>query len=282
MIQQGALRSLQSSTRALSLAQQESVTGKRVRTVSDDPVDAGRIMRLDAQLRDVSRYQRNGTWATTRMSVEDTVLTNLRNLLKQARSLATSAASLPADDPVRQSALQEVASLRDEIVSLGNTRVGTEYLFAGGRSTSPAFLDDGTYAGDTTVRATEIDAGMTIGTADTGDAVFGDALAALDQLATQLGSGDAAGIQAAGVAVSISSTKALTLQTSLGARMRTVSTIAKSLSNTEAKLADRRDSLRNADTTEAALKLTTAQTALQQAYSVVSKVLSVNLLDYFN
>ncbi len=226
--------------------------------------------------------RRLGTWATTRMSVEDTVLTNLRNLLKQARSLATSAASLPADDPVRQSALQEVASLRDEIVSLGNTRVGTEYLFAGGRSTSPAFLDDGTYAGDTTVRATEIDAGMTIGTADTGDAVFGDALAALDQLATQLGSGDAAGIQAAGVAVSISSTKALTLQTSLGARMRTVSTIAKSLSNTEAKLADRRDSLRNADTTEAALKLTTAQTALQQAYSVVSKVLSVNLLDYFN
>ena len=281
MIQQGALRSLRRGTEAMARAQEEAVTGRRVRTVSDDPVDAGQIMRLDSQLRDIARYRRNGTWATTRMSVEDTVVTNLRELLRQARDLATGAASLPAGDPVRESARLQVRNLYEEVVALGNTKVGSEYLFAGGRSTSPAFLADGTYAGDSVARTTEIDAGMVLETADTGDRVFGDALAALATLGSQLETGDATGIQAAAGALADASTAVLTLQTALGGRLGTVETVARALAGTGARLADQRDSLRSVDSTEAAMRLTTAQTSLQQAYAVVSRVLSVNLLDYF-
>jgi flagellar hook-associated protein 3 FlgL len=282
MIQQGALRSLRRSTEAMTRAQEEAITGRRVRTVSDDPVDAGQIMRLDAGLRDIARYRRNGSWATTRMSVEDTVLTNLRDLLQQARELATGAASLPVGDPVRESALLQVRSLREEIIALGNTRVGSDYLFAGGQSTTPAFLADGTYVGDGTARSTEIDAGMALETADTGDQVFGAALAAMDELATQLETGGEADLQAVATAISDASIGVLGLQTSLGGRLSTVEKIAAALARAEANLAEQRDRLRSADSTEAALKLSTAQTSLEQAYAVVSKVLSVNLLDYFS
>ena len=280
MIQQGALRSLRRGTAALSQAQQEAATGQRVRTVSDDPVDAGQIMRLDAQLRDISRYQRNGTWATTRMSVEDTVITNLRDLLQDAEKLGTSAASLPVGDPGRQSAIAAIQTLKNEILALANTKVGEEYLFAGGNSTSPAFLPDGTYAGDSTARSTEIDAGATIQTTDTGDRVFSGAFAALDGLLAQLRTGDTAGVQGAAAAVSSASTQALSVQSTLGARMSQIKDVATALARTAVSVANQRDGLRNVDSAEAAVKLTTAQTALQQAYAVVSKVLSVNLVDY--
>jgi flagellar hook-associated protein 3 FlgL len=280
MIQQGALRSLRRGTAALSKAQQEAVTGQRVRTVSDDPVDAGQIMRLDAQLRDISRYQRNGTWAMTRMSVEDAVITNLRELLQKAQKLGTAAASLPAGDPVRQATITDLQNLKTEILSLANTRVGAEYLFAGGNSTAPAFLPDGTYAGDSTARSTEINAGVALQTADTGDRLFGDSLAAIDVLLAQMQTGDAAGIQAAAGAVSSASIQVLTIQTTLGARMSEIQDVATALARTSVRVADQRDQLRSVDSAEAAVKLSTAQTALQQAYAVVSKVLSINLIDY--
>jgi flagellar hook-associated protein 3 FlgL len=280
MIQQGALRSLRRGTASLAKAQQEAVSGRRVQSVSDDPVDAGQIMRLDAQLRDISRFQRNGTWATTRMSVEDAVITNLRELLQKAQKLGTAAASLPAGDPVRQATIVDLQNLKTEILSLANTKVGSEFLFAGGNSTSPAFLPDGTYASDSTARSTEINAGVTIRTNDTGDVIFGDSLAAVDGLLAQLQTGDAAGIQAATGAISSASVRALTVQTTLGARLSEIQDVATALARTAVRVADQRDQLRNVDPAEAAVKLSTAQTALQQAYAVVSKVLSINLIDY--
>ncbi len=194
-LQQSGLISLRRGTAALARAQDEAASGRRVRTVSDDPLDAARILRLDAELRDVDRYRRNGSWANARMATEDTVLTQVRDLLDQARRIGVAAANLPAGDPGRQSAIQQIQLLKDQIVSLGNTRIGEEYLFAGAQGTSPAFLPDGTYAGDGTVRRAEADGGVLIETTDTGDRLLGDSFAALDGLSQQLATGDAAAIQ---------------------------------------------------------------------------------------
>ena len=92
--------------------------------------------------------------------------------------------------------------------------------------------------------------------------------------------GDTAGVQGAAAAVSSASTQALSVQSTLGARMSQIKDVATALARTAVSVANQRDGLRNVDSAEAAVKLTTAQTALQQAYAVVSKVLSVNLVDY--
>jgi flagellar hook-associated protein 3 FlgL len=279
-LQQSSLQNLRRSTAAMARASAEATSGKRITTASDDPLDAGRIIRLNAELRDISRYQRNGTWATTRMATEDAVLSHARDLLAQARKLATAAVSLPADDPIRTTAVTQIQQLREQIVSLGNTRIGDEYLFAGGNSNNPAFLANGTYAGDSTAQQTEIDAGVLLKTTDTGDVVFNDALAALDDMQQQLQTGTAADIQTSINSVADASTDILTVQTALGGRMSEISSVATRLATRASKTAEQRDSIQTVDSAEAAVNLSTAQTALQQAYSVISKILSVNLLDY--
>src|SRR6185503_12387067 len=92
MLQKNALSGLGRSLADLARAQQDAATGRRVRTASDDPVDAAQIMRLDAHLRDVDQFRRNATAATTRLSAEDVVLTSARELLARARNLALTGA----------------------------------------------------------------------------------------------------------------------------------------------------------------------------------------------
>lgn len=280
-LQQSALLNLRRGTSQLARAQAEASTGQRVRTVSDAPLDAGQVMRLDGELRDIERYRRNGTWATTRMAAEDTVLTHARELLDQARKIAIAAAPLPAGDPARVDAAAQVDRLREQVIALGNTRMGQDYLFGGGRSTSPPFLPGGAYVGDGTVRRAEVDAGVVLDTTDTGSRVFGDALAGLSDLANGLRLGDTGDVQARVGVLSDAADGMLQVQTALGGRMKQIADTATRLAVRASRTADQRDTIRDVDPAEAAVNLTAAQTALQQAYAVVSKVLSVNLLDYF-
>src|SRR5262245_16787411 len=104
MLQQSARRGLAQNVENLARAQEEAATGRRILTVSDDPVDASQVMRLDAHLRDIEQFRRNAAAANTRLSTEDVVIKTARELLEQARDLALSGATTSPSDPLRQEA----------------------------------------------------------------------------------------------------------------------------------------------------------------------------------
>ncbi|HVP13964.1 MAG TPA: flagellar hook-associated protein FlgL [Terriglobales bacterium] len=280
MFQQGALASLRRGQSSLYAAQEQVASGLRVQTTSDDPQAASRILRLNGQLRDVEQYQRNATEASTRLEAEDTVITSARKLLDQARALEISTASGDPTSPDRDAALEALEQIRQQLVSLGNTRVGNEYLFGGGCTTSPPFRPDGTYVGDATVRQTEIDAGVVVDTNHTGDQLFSNALLAIRDLEDQLSSGSSQQMPAAGPALEDVSAQLLAAQTVNGSRLGQVKTSLDMLTSRAAGLGDTRDSLRSADPTKASVELLAAQSALERAYAAISKVLSTSLVDY--
>jgi flagellar hook-associated protein 3 FlgL len=279
-LQHTTLRGLASTLAALAQAQSQAVTGRRVQTVSDDPLDASQIMRIDGMLRDIQQFTRNGTSAETRLSTEDVVLTSARDLVAKARNLALSAASAPAGDPVRQSAIDAIRGICDQLVSLGNTRVGDEYLFGGTLTTNAPFLSNGTYVGDAGVRKAEIDDGVLIDTADSGQALFSHAMGSLDNLETQLTSGTAADVQSAATDTSAAQDEMLAAQTAAGARRAAIRDTGTRLASRTSVLTDQRDGMRNVDQTEAVTRLLAAQNALEQAYAAVGRVMSVNIVDY--
>ena len=65
--------------------------------------------------------------------------------IAKARTLALSTTSADPNDPIRQAALNEARALKDQMVALGNTRVGDQYIFGGDYSTAPPFQSNGTY-----------------------------------------------------------------------------------------------------------------------------------------
>jgi flagellar hook-associated protein 3 FlgL len=280
MLTQNTLRGLRLNLENLDRAQREAASGRKIRTVSDNPIDASVLMRLDARLRQIDQYRRNATAANTRLSSEDQVLTSVRDLLTTAREVSVGGATSDPDDSLRLIAMEQLSEIRDHVISLGNTKIGNEYIFAGTRSTTPPFLTDGTYVGDTIVRQAEIDEGIRTDLNHTGDPLFTDVLSGLDNLIQEMESGTPESINLAVANLSVAQNGLLSAQAEIGVRMQMITDVGTQLTQRTITIQDQQEKLRDADPTEAILKVMTTQTALERAYEMAGRVLSTSILDY--
>lgn len=279
-LQQNLTSGIRARTEALARAARQVTTGRRVNTLSDDPVDAAQVMRMDSQLRDIEQYRRNGTFATAKLSTEDVALSSLISVLQTAKQAAMSNTSPDPADSGRQAAASEITQLREQVIALGNTRVGEEYLFGGDRSTTAPFLASGAYVGDGNTRSVQINDGVSVPTNHAGQPLFTDAIAALDNALAQLQSGTPDQIQDAVTRLEDAVQLALRNQAETGARLKDIQDTGTRLATLTASLADRRDGLVSVDPAEAIIAMQQEQSALEQAYAVVGRVMQVSLTDY--
>lgn len=280
MMHHGILRSLQNTLGTVNRTQREATTGRRIHTISDDPITSAQIMRFAGQVREIDQFRRTGLTASTRLSAEDNVLSTVSDLVRQAKSAGSLAQTSTVDDPSRQSSLQQVSDIIDQVVSLGNTRLGNEYIFGGGQSSVPPFAPDGTYLGDGVVRQMQVDDGVFLDTNHTGDQVLAPVLDALKGMQMALESGTDADIQAALTQLDAVQQVVYAGAAEIGARQQQLGYTTDGLARRNADMQDRISALRDADPTESTVNLLAAQTSLQQAYAAVSRVMSLSITDY--
>ena len=280
MIQMDLTAGLRQRLAAIAKASNQAATGLRISTISDDPVDATQIMQMQSQVSDMNQYKRNGTMATTKLSTEDVAISSLLDNLTNLRKLAVSTTSADPNDPTRKAALAEANQLKSQIVALGNTRVGDQYLFGGDASTTPPFGADGSYTGTLAVQQIEINNGVTMTVNHAGQPLFTDAISAVNNMITQLqgGTPDAIGLAATQINQAVDTAQAM--QSEVGSRLQDIQQQASQLASQSSALLDRRDALMNVDSTTAIVTLQAQQNALQQAYAVVGRVLQNSLVDY--
>jgi flagellar hook-associated protein 3 FlgL len=280
MMIQSAMRGLRYNLELMAQAQVEATTGRRVSTVSDSPIDAAKIMEVNAQISDLDQYRKNGIAAGVRLSTEDSVLTAVHDLIVRAKSIGMDASTVGADDPGRQTALAQLAQIREQILSLGNMKLGTEYIFGGSMTMMPPFQTDGTYIGDGQSRLVEIDRGVTTETNHAGSPLFTDVLESLDELYASLSSNSTGDTQEAIGKLEASGIRVLTAQTEVGVRQQVIKDVSTRITTRTAEMLDQLSGLRDADPTEASVRVLAAQAALERAYSVIGRTLSTDILKY--
>ena len=280
MIQKNLMSDLRNRMRSISKASTQATTGHRINTVSDDPVDASQIMRMQNQIHDIQQFQRNGTYATTKLSVEDTAISSLCATITTAKGLAMGTTAADPNDPSRKSALAQAQTLKDQLVALGNTKIGDQYIFGGDYSTTPPFQSNGTFVGNTGTQQVEITSGVTLPMTHSGQPLFTDAIASINNLITSLQSGTPDQVSASVAGLEGAMQTALQTQSDVGARMQDVKTAGTQLATQSSALLDLRDTLMNVDPAQAIVSLQQEQGALAQAYAVVGRVMQVSLTDY--
>ncbi|MBX3174835.1 MAG: flagellar hook-associated protein FlgL [Gemmatimonadaceae bacterium] len=268
-------------------------SGRRVNTASDDPGAALGIMQNEAQLRAREQYRRNIGSATSRVNLEDSVLSRLTDLITRARELAVSQGSDTATPATRAAVAREAEQLLSDAVQLAATKFDNEFLFGGVRSDAAPFsLDTSGAAPVLTVatpapvgtRAVEIAAGQRFTATHDGLTVFGDdttgPLAALTQLTAALASGDGAAVRDALPALDTALSRTQTLIAETGARANQLQSVE--LTHTlvaldlEANISD----LRDVDLETALTELAGRQTAYQAAMAATARVAGLSLADY--
>lgn len=152
-------------------------SGRRVLKPSDDPVAATRILQLNQEIAAREQYQRNITSVTNRLSLEDSVLSGIGDVLQRVREIAVQlgAGSLSQED--RGFLAEEVNIRLEEMLGLLNSRDSNgEFIFAGYKGSTQPFVDSGgggyKFQGDEGERLVQIGATTFVTSRDSGKALF--------------------------------------------------------------------------------------------------------------
>ena len=280
MMVQSAIQGMRARLADLSRAQGRAMNLHRINLMSDDPVAAGELSGIQSSQRDVTQFLRNATGARTRLNVEDSVLTSMRSLIQQAREVASNVAGLSPVDPERQRALTQLSELQKQLVSLGNTKVGDQYIFGGTMTTVPPFQADGTYVGNSAEQTVQLDEGTYAASVHTGDHSIGGALLAFTALQASVATETSSEIELSVSNLQSYGDQLLSDQADVGVRLQVLKDSDTRLAQRSTLNLTRRDSIDALDPAEALVTLQTAQTSLERAYAVVSRVLQTNILDF--
>lgn len=147
----------------LATTQAQMAVGKQILSPSAAPDQAAAIQRLKGEVQRQESHMRTLDVAMRRYTAEETALSSSNDLLVRMKELGIQAANdtLAPDD--RKAIGVEMKALRDQLLSLGNTRDDSgNFLFSGTRVNTPAFAEDANgqvvYQGDQT--QTRIPAGV--------------------------------------------------------------------------------------------------------------------------
>ena len=289
-INAAAIQSLVASAGNLSTQEanisSELSSGMRINQLSDDPVAAAQVSRLtDALQRDDSFIASDNT-ASNRLQATDTVFSSVVNQLTSAVMTATGAYNDTGSATARATAIQQLKSVRDSLVSLANSNYSGTYLFSG-TSVNEPFIEaaDGTvtYAGNTSISAVPLASGGTVQGSVVGSSVFlasgASVFDSLNAVINDLSSG--------GTNASVYVGALNTALTNVSAQRAVMNTAQNRLSDestydTDQKtnLSAQQSSLLAADPTSLATQLSALTTQRSALLSTISDVEKGSIFDY--
>jgi flagellar hook-associated protein 3 len=126
-------------------ANQEVVSGKRINTLSDDPVGIGRVVDLRSSLSNLDQMSKNITTANTWLNGAETALSSVATIADDAKVLSVSMNNGSMSSAERANAAVQVEGMLEQLLDLANTRVNGQYIFSGTKiDTKPFAFDDPT------------------------------------------------------------------------------------------------------------------------------------------
>jgi flagellar hook-associated protein 3 FlgL len=265
---------------------QELASGSRVNALSDDPIAVGQNVVLTAQIGRDDAFSQTSSSIQSMLQMTDSALSTVVSQMTSAMSLATQGNNGTLNPGNLQAIGNQLAGIRDEVVSLANTTYLGHYIFSGSLgSTTPFALNTSsspavaTYQGDLGVQYLETPNGQQIRLNLPGSQVFSaagaDVLGTLNALIADFSSGT---VSAASQADAQSLSTALTHVTQQRVLIdNSLSRLqaAESYNQTEkTQLIASQTTLLQADVGQIATQLSTAetqQTALIQVIATLGK-----------
>ncbi len=175
MFESGSTRLSEMQTN-LAKVQDQISTGRRILTPADDPVAAAQALVVSQSKAANEQLAINRQNAAASLSLEESVLQGVTSLLQDVKTLVVQAGNPALDAKQRQFIATELSGIRDEMLSLANSRDGAgNYLFSGFQTNVQPFAQTATgaqYNGDQGQRMAQVGSARKMPVSDTGAAIF--------------------------------------------------------------------------------------------------------------
>lgn len=129
--------------------QNEAATQMRVTKPSDDPLAASRVLTAKQDLSDNKQFSKSLGYAKSFLDYTDESLADISDALMRTKELALGQANDASSNPdSRRAVATEVDQLYDQLVQIGNRKLGDRFIFGGYRTQKSPFKTNGSYSGD--------------------------------------------------------------------------------------------------------------------------------------
>jgi flagellar hook-associated protein 3 FlgL len=266
----------------LHKANQVVATGKRISALSDDPVRLTESLDLRSALANIEQLGRNISLGTSWLAASEGALSQVQDIISDTRALCIQMANgtMPADE--RASAASIVQNNIDEIVSLANTEVNGQYVFAGWKTDTVPFGQDGTYYGDNHAFAIKIGNDATVEIGADGEALFQNLFTTLSDLKDALESSDIGGIQAATTNLDIDFDRITAKISDIGSKMIRMETKEKIYQDSTITNTERLSEIEDADMAAAIVDLESREFVYQAALASSARIMQLSLVDFLS
>ncbi|SDL67654.1 flagellar hook-associated protein FlgL [Halarsenatibacter silvermanii] len=182
---------LQHNMQRLDDYSQQLSSGQKFRFPSEAPIKAARSMDLGGDIASSEQFEENINRAQAWIETTESAMDDAVNVIHRARELTIQGANdtLTADE--RENLASEMRQLREELISISETRHGDRHVFSGQRTDEAPFDDEGNFVGDHKNILRQISPGVEMAVNVDGEQAFGSAIDALDNVIDDLEGGSA-------------------------------------------------------------------------------------------
>ncbi|MEC7889019.1 MAG: flagellar biosynthesis protein FlgL [Pseudomonadota bacterium] len=234
---------------------------------------------------------RNSQLAEADLSLADQTLDSVVDIVVRVRELAVRANSSTLNDEQRSAISTEVASLRENLVVLANSRNISGHALFGGQTAGNAYVDNGTgvqFVGTPDITPLEIGEGQSVEPGLAGPEIFEfttangptDLFAVLGNLAAALATGGQTAMDASSAALEeldIGLEKVTTAQTVVGSRLNWIDLMSDRRENNAERIAEERADVGGADIAVTMTRLQETLTILEASQASFVRLANLSL-----
>jgi flagellar hook-associated protein 3 FlgL len=286
------LNSLNKSMTRQNELQEKLSDGKAIHRPSDDPVRTMRSLYFNTNLTMNEQYSQNLKDAISWMDTTDSQLSNASSLLMRAKEV-TIQATAANPSIAYEAAAKEIDGIINELVAIGNTKIGDRYIFAGQADKTQPYTKNGdviTYNGDTSLISMRIHPGNVNPAQDSvnipGNKLFGEnneVLNHLIEIKNKMLEHDNEWLSNTGLQYNEEDQDViLRAQTEVGTR-RAAYEMADNIMQTEnVIILDNLSANEDLDVPKAIIDFKTSESVYNAALSVGAKIMPPSLVDFLN
>jgi flagellar hook-associated protein 3 FlgL len=270
------------SQEQLYKANQVVATGKRISNLSDDPVGLTQSLHVKSALSNLEQLGHNISMGKSWLTASESALSQAQDIISDARALCVQMVSGTIDLSQQAPAATIVQNHIDEIVSLGNTEVNGQYVFAGWKTDTVPFGQDGTYHGDNHAFTIKIGNDTTIEIGADGEAIFQDLFTTLSDLKDALEGNDVEGIRAAMTNLDIDLDRITTKISDIGSKVLRMETNEQIFQEVNISNTQRLSEIEEADMAAAIIDLESREVVYKAALASSARIMQLSLVDYLS
>jgi flagellar hook-associated protein 3 FlgL len=265
-------------------------SGKRIQAPADDPSAFAGGVRERTEMAALDTYISSGDNASSRLSVADSVLSDIISELESAQSSGAAGRSTVLTQAQRDATALQIKGIRDSVMQTLNTQYQGIYLFSGGQSTTQPYSAGppiSGYQGDSNVQYVDVARGRQVQVTFDGSQIAqgsaaNDIFTTLTNLANAVQTGNMAGIDAAMTEVNAAHDRATAQQSVVGADIAGLTEDRTRLDALRRAADSRRSGFEDANMAESISGASQSQQAYQAALAALAKAGQLSLLDYLS